>query len=290
MTMDQAPFRRDFIRLRKANRETRPPERLAAHYQVEKRLADQLRMSAASERHRLYGQVYQELFASLPDHPQHVANTQTRTRRLAQQSAFLLNRLDAQSVYVEVGCGDAALTKQIAARVRLAIGVDVTNALIAAPSPDNFTFLQTDGTSFDLPEGTADLVYSNQLMEHLHPEDAQVQLTDILRILKPNGCYICTTPSRVTGPHDISRYFGYEPCGFHLQEYDHGLLNRTFRQVGFRAVQPIVFLKGAALRVPMAAMTMVESVAMRLPRGIRAAIVGNRIMTNLAGVTVVGVK
>jgi hypothetical protein len=30
---------------------------------------------------------------------------------------------------------------------------------------------------------------------------------EINRILKPGGQYLCATPSRVTGPHDISVFF-----------------------------------------------------------------------------------
>jgi SAM-dependent methyltransferase len=40
-------------------------------------------------------------------------------------------------------------------------------------------------------------------MEHLHVEDAEAQLQEIHRVLRPGGHYVCTTPSVITGPHDI---------------------------------------------------------------------------------------
>lgn len=288
---DPIKFRDDFDQIVRATRETRTPERLAAHFEIESRLATRLRTSNAQERRELYPSLYSELFAGLPDHPQHRISSDSRERRLAHQSAFLLRRLKADAVYVEIGCGDAALTKLIAPNVRSAIGVDVTDALIGAgPHPPQFQFLHTDGTWFDLGDDAVDLVYSNQLMEHLHPDDAIAQLVEIRRTLRPGGQYICVTPNRLTGPHDISRYFGYEPRGFHLQEYDHASLDRTFRAAGFRSVRPIVFLKGRDWTPPLLFATGLEAVLSRLPRPLRTAIALRGPVANLAGVTIVGVK
>ena len=45
----------------------RSPERLRVHYELERRLADRLRNGTREERAALYGEVYEELFRSLPD-------------------------------------------------------------------------------------------------------------------------------------------------------------------------------------------------------------------------------
>ena len=284
-------FRSDFDRIIKATRETRTPERLAAHFDIESRLATRLRVADAEERRDLYSSLYRELFAGLPDHPQHRVDSDIRDMRVARQCAFLLRRLDRQSIYVEIGCGDAALTKRIAPEVRSAIGVDVTDALIGAgPHPEGFRFLGTDGTRIALADNMVDLVYSNQLMEHLHPDDAAAQLGEIWRMLRPGGRYICVTPNRLTGPHDISRYFGHEPRGFHLREYDHASLAQTFRVAGFRSVRPIVFVKGRAWTLPLGVATGLEAILKRFPRRLRTALALRGVVANLAGVTVVGVK
>ena len=44
-----------------------------------------------------------------------------------------------------------------------------------------------DGFNFLFKNENIDLAYSNQLMEHLHPEDAIEQVKDISRILKTKG-------------------------------------------------------------------------------------------------------
>ncbi len=284
-------FRSDFTRLRAASGETRSPERLAAHYALEVSLANRLKASAPGVRVQVYTAVYETLFANLPDHPQHAARTELRQVRLLQQAAFLRRYLHAQSDYVEIGCGDAALTKMIAPWVRSAIGVDVTAALVEGSAPlARFSFVQTSGTDLDIPSGTADVVYSNQLMEHIHPEDAGAQLTEILRILKPGGCYVCTTPNRLTGPHDISRYFGYEPRGFHLREYTYASLASLFLAAGFRSASPVVFLKGRPYAPPLAAVRAVERGLELLPMRLRASVASHSAVINIAGATVIGHK
>ena len=286
-----AKLRSDFARLRAASGETRSPDRLAAHYALEVSLAGRLKASRPGERAQTYAAVYEALFAGVPDHPQHAPRTDLRRSRLLQQAAFLRRYLHAQSTYVEIGCGDAALAKLIAPSVRSAIGVDVTAALVDGDAPPaGFSFVRTDGVALDLPDGTADVAYSNQLMEHLHPDDAGAQLAEVLRILKPGGQYICTTPNRLTGPHDISRYFSHEPQGFHLREYTHSSLAKLFRAAGFRAVSPVILVKGRACAPPLGAVAAVEWGLERLPAKLLAAVMGRSAAVNLAGVTLVGWK
>lgn len=56
-------------------------------------------------------------------------------------------------------------------------------------------------------------------MEHLHPDDAYEQLQEIYNALIPGGIYICITPNRLSGPHDVSQYFDSIATGFHPKEY-----------------------------------------------------------------------
>ena len=288
--MEPGTLRPDFDRIRRARHEGRTPERLSAHYQVEARLARQLSQSSRAERSSLYADLYRQLFADVPDHPQHGASTVLRTGRIQAQAANLLKQLGPDATYVEIGCGDAALTKVIAARVRSAIGVDVTPVLVSDDAPPAFKFVQSDGITLDLPTGSADLVFSNQLMEHLHVEDAVAQLQEIHRVLKPGGRYVCCTPNRLTGPHDISIYFGHQPTGFHMREYDHRSLGALFRSAGFSSVAATVSLKGYSLALPVAVMGWAERLLEAMPSRIRTALALQPVMVNVAGVNLVGTK
>lgn len=285
------PLRNDAERLRAMNREVRLPDRLRAHYEIERELADRLRTSRREERGSLYGEVYTELFARLPDHPQHKADPEKRRANTAMQVAFLRPMLSLDAVFVEVGCGDAVVTQAIARHVREAVGIDVTAALIDQTAvPDNFRFLQTDGTSLALTDEGADMVYSNQLMEHLHPDDARHQLQEVIRVLRPGGRYVCSTPNRLTGPHDISCYFGHTPEGFHLREYDHGSLAAMFRDAGFRSTRAVVSIKGQRMVLPVGPVSRAERLLAGLTRDMQARLTSFGPVRNMFGVLLIGQK
>ncbi len=164
-------------------------------------------------------------------------------RRVAEQVAMLAPLLATDGRYLEIGCGDAALTLAMANRAAIAYGCDVTDALVdGAAAPPNFRMILSDGVNIPLSAASIDLAYSNQLMEHLHPDDAAAQLREVARVLRQGGRYLCRTPSRLTGPHDISAYFDYEAQGFHLREYDYRSLRRLMLDAGFRRVS---FVLGA---------------------------------------------
>ena len=48
----------------------RTPERVRAHYEIEMGLAASLRSANREDRKRLYGELYDELYRRVPDHPQ----------------------------------------------------------------------------------------------------------------------------------------------------------------------------------------------------------------------------
>lgn len=284
-------LRPDFDRVRNAKNEQRTAERLAVHFGIERMLAGQLAASNKQERSMLYSTLYQQLFANVDDHPQHRSNAKSRQDRIRSQADFLRRLLRPDSVYVEIGCGDAALTKAIAPFVASSIGVDVTSALIqSTETAPSFSFMQTDGVSLDVPPGSVDVVYSNQLMEHLHTDDASEQLNNVFQALKPGGRYICSTPNRLTGPHDISCYFGHEPSGFHMREYDHRSLSRLFRKVGFTHVFANVTVKGLSLNVPIWMAAAAELCFEMLPRTVRPRLALIPTVSNIAGLTLTGVR
>jgi len=95
-----------------------------------------------------------------------------------------------------------------------------------------------------VPPGSVTVAYSNQLMEHLHPDDAREQLRNIFEALAPGGRYVCLTPNRLNGPHDVSRHFDETATGFHLKEYTIGELRTLFKQAGFSTVDLYLGGKG----------------------------------------------
>jgi ubiquinone/menaquinone biosynthesis C-methylase UbiE len=194
------------------------------------------------------------------------------------------------TIFVEIGCGDAALSVAAAKYVGVSVGVDVTDALLPAHTSNNFQFVKTDGVKLDFASGSVDFAYSNQLMEHLHPDDAQNQLTEIRRILEPGGKYHCVTPSRLTGPHDISLYFDHIATGFHLREYDYQQLRMMFRQAGFRSFQVMLCARGRQVQVPYIFARFLEVAFGLLPHGIRSRFALTRLVSLCFGMNVIGIR
>jgi SAM-dependent methyltransferase len=225
-------------------RDPRQAAQLIDNYLLERDLADRLRNTPAGERSAAYGPLYDELFARLPHHPQHTRG-QTSPQYTQKQVRVLKKLMPAGASFLEIGAGDASLSIAMTGLCRQVTALDVSAKLAPQTGlPPNFRFALTDGISIPLESGSVEFAYSNQLMEHLHPDDVKLQLAEIYRVLAPGGRYFCITPSRLTGPHDISRYFDRVSRGFHLVEYSFSDCRRLFSEVGFRGFRACVTRSG----------------------------------------------
>lgn len=280
--------------VRKVPREDpRTPEQVRQHYHVERELADRLRASSAEERQHLCSELYEELFRRVPQHPQLTvkADSNSHSKRIGWQVALLKKFLAKDQTFLEVGGGDCALAIKVAPLVAESIGCDVVSSLSSdVPKPSNFRFLQTKGSSFELDDGSVDVVYSNQLMEHLHVEDARAQLEDIFRVLRKGGRYVCITPNRHGGPWDVSMYFDREATGFHMKEYTVRELESLFREAGFTAVTMYGGGKGLFFRLPVWPVKFFESVLGVLPIGLATSLALSVPGRAALGIRIVGTK
>lgn len=249
----------------------RTPEQLREQFEVEKRLATRLKGASREERKTLYGSVYDELFRSVPHHPQltRKENAEKELRQgLVNGLARLLERfVDGKTRFLEVGAGDCQLSLHVAATAKQVYALDVSEQISRNESvPANFKLILSDGCSVPLDPGSIDVAFSHQLLEHVHPDDALEQLRNVHAALAAGGYYICITPSSFSGPHDISKYFVDVPEGFHLKEYSTGELVRTFRAAGFRRFSVFFWSKGALIRFPAGILVAVEGMLGLLPR------------------------
>jgi len=273
--------------------EARTPERLLAHYLVERELADRVRAAATvEERRAVFATMYEELFRRVPDHPrltQRAAKTDYRHRNVAWNMAQLRRFLKPGSRFLEVGAGDCALAARVAQAAELVYAVDIS-AQAQGELPANVRCVITDGRAIDVPEASVDLAFSDQLMEHLHPEDAAAQLANIQRALRPGGVYFCITPNRLYGPSDISAFFEDEARGFHLREYTLREMREVLAAAGFTRVQAYVGARGWFFRVPCAFVEAIEWTLERLPVGARRRLADTQVLRALLGLRVAAVK
>lgn len=255
---------------------------LRKHYEVERELGRKLRSATREERRSLYGALYDERLRQVPDHPLLIKakGGSVAARDLRNQLGIIRPFLRRDSVFLEVGPGDCRLALEIAPLVRKVYAADVSAGLLPHdPSKLRIDFIQFDGIEIPVEPNSVDVVFSAQVLEHLHSEDAFLQLSSIRTALSDGGVFICITPNRLSGPWDVSRHFTEEPTGLHLKEYTVGELVELLENVGFSSVTAMATWHGHVLlrRVPVAPIRAVEGLLERLPRVVRRRI--GRLMT-----------
>lgn len=271
----------------------RSAEQIREHYEVEKELAAKLRNASKAERRHLYSDLYNELFQRIPHHTQltRKVSVNDTQQAVAGQIRFLRRFLNSNITFLEVGPGDCALSFEACKMVKKVYAVDVSSEITkSSQTPANFELILSDGCNVAVAENSVDVAYSNQLMEHLHPDDAMEQLKHLYKALAPGGVYICNTPNRLSGPHDVSRNFDEIATGFHLKEYTNAELAKLFNQVGFSKVQVDLGIKGTYFRLPPWPFALLETVFSWLPYGMRAYLGRRQPMRAFLGLRIIGVK
>jgi SAM-dependent methyltransferase len=273
--------------------EERTIEQLREHYVVERELARKLRMASKEERRHLYASVYDDLYLRVPHHPQNSrkANVTAQDEAKAAQMKLLQPFLKSGTTFMEIGSGDCSLSKEVATRVAKVFAIDVSKEIAKDTIlPPNLELFLSDGSSIPVPRDSVDIAYSYQLMEHLHFEDACEQIRNIHLALAPGGYYICVTPNRLSGPHDISKYFDEVATGFHLKEYLTSELAEIFEKSGFSNLKSCIGIKGFYIRLPVFPITLIENAMMLLPCKLRRKIAKVFPFRSLLGTNLVGRK
>ncbi|MBW4535437.1 MAG: class I SAM-dependent methyltransferase [Pleurocapsa minor HA4230-MV1] len=269
------------------------PEQIVEHYQLEKKLADKLRNSSREERAELYTEVYDELFTNIPYHSQLTRKADDKSRQISvyKKLQLLKHYLKPDSTFLEVGPGDCSLSLAVCQQVKQVYAVDVSSEVTENNHhPENFKLIISDGVSIPVATNSVTIAYSDQLMEHLHPDDAFLQLQNIYQSLAESGIYICITPNRLSGPHDVSKYFDETATCFHLKEYTVTELINLFSQVGFINIKVSFGFRGVYLQPPLFIYQWTENFLNAVPFVIRNKLTSNILVNNFLGITIIAKK
>jgi SAM-dependent methyltransferase len=277
--------------LKKFKKTTRTLRDLRRHYAIEKALAEKLRRAPRDVRRRMYSEVYDELYRSVPALKTEIAEARPHDVRI--QLKTLEPFLCQDMKFLEIGPGDCSLSVAVAQRVKRAFATDVSAEVRdgwRGAWPKNLSFVKTDGIGLPISTSSVDLAYSHQLMEHLHPDDAIDQLRDIFRTLKPGGRYLCVTPNRLYGPSDISGFFDDVATGLHLKEYTNRELIGIFSLVGFDRIRVLAGAGGTLLLLPAWTILWLERLVGLLPRRLSRRIAGWLPVRAMLGIRILAQK
>jgi ubiquinone/menaquinone biosynthesis C-methylase UbiE len=263
----------DDLELRKPLPDGRTYEQIKNHYLVEKHIAEKLRNAAREERKTFYSTMYDKLFSEVPDHPRMTKRNseQATLESIRRKWCIVKEHIDKTATLVEFGPGDGRFAMSAAKHVNQVYGVDISDQIDpTCDPPDNFRLIVYDGYQFDeIEDNTVDVVFSDYLIEHLHPDDTKSHFHLVYRILKKGGIYIFRTPHAFTGPHDISQYFSCIPKGFHLKEWTCTELALLLKDISYSEAVFYWFGKGIKIRIPKKLLLIYEKIIGKSPQRIK---------------------
>ena len=113
--------------------------------------------------------------------------------------AGLEHLLTPQTRVLDIGCGIGRMDKHVAPQVGKLTGVDVSGEMVAMARQrlsdiDNVEFLEGDGETLPVPDGSVDLVFSHIVFQHMPREYARSYFKDVYRALSAGGRFIFQMP------------------------------------------------------------------------------------------------
>jgi SAM-dependent methyltransferase len=173
---------------------------------------------------------YEDLWARLPEELE-PPDWELRRR-------FLLDGIRPGDRVLDLGCGAGDFTAEIARAGATPVGVEVAEAALARARSRHpalhFRLAPIEGP-LPLGDGEFDVVFSSEVIEHV--ADTARWLSEVRRVLAPDGRLLLTTPShgRVrVALGGVERFS--EPLGDHLHLYTRRSLREVLGELGLDGV------------------------------------------------------
>ncbi len=154
---------------------------------------------------------------------------------------------------LEVGCGDASFTADLANHFSRVTAIDISAGQIAenAKKFPGITFKQHDVSErFPFADGTFEVVWCSEVLEHLF--DPSFALREMHRILKPNGRLMVTVPYHGRFKNILIALFNWDehfvPSSPHIRFYTNRSLSRITAAAGFHSIKVKTCGMGRPLR------------------------------------------
>lgn len=192
-----------------------------------------------SKRQEIYSKAYQEYYELFSKHHVH-----KKTFGYKPGLSHVYRKFIEKKIVVDIGCGYGISTFDFSRYAKKVYGLEIADHLISgarntakSKGYTNVEFIKLEANKLPFPDNSVDTIYSNDLVEHLHEDDLELHFSEVYRTLKNGGVYICLTPNRIFGPHDITvKLFnkGSSPVGLHIHEFTYDELLKFFIKHNFR--------------------------------------------------------
>ena len=110
---------------------------------------------------------------------------------------------------LDFGCGAGRLTRALARRFETAVGVDISEEMVATARRLNrdmpgCRFRVEDSTELRGQEDSSfDLVYTTLVLQHLPRKLVEVYVMELLRVTAPGGLLVFALPDRIAWPYRL---------------------------------------------------------------------------------------
>lgn len=119
-------------------------------------------------------------------HGHHETVLRSHRWRTAENSCgYLLPHLTGDERLLDVGCGPATITTDLAQRVGSVLGVEATNEAVALARAAGVECVLGDVHDLDLPDDSFDVVHAHQVLQHV--ADPVRALREMARVCRPGG-------------------------------------------------------------------------------------------------------
>lgn len=150
---------------------------------------------------------------------------------LFESYEFARGQFGTQDRVLDIACGDGYGCRILAGNAGTVVGMDINEPLIAANQQSNqaanISYEVGDCLALSLPDGAVSGATAMELIEHLPIDQVDRFVSEVRRVVRPGGSFVCSTPQNSHGDIPV--------VPWHIKEYSvaelRAILERHFAQV-----------------------------------------------------------